>query len=555
MKDNPFFRELVKVLNCSISSISLHQFFSIIKRYLPTVLIFVTTLLVIIVVTFFSPQISIPYISYFLALIAGVVSYLQNKKPHIRWLPSTVLIIGFLIPTYNFITSKPFDDKNIRIEDIDPALIGSLENINNEIKQVSQDSRDIIEKANQYFLNGEYAKSESLYAQSLQSVKTMGALLNRGFALLLIGKPDFREKAIKLFEEGEGIAKAKENEKYEQAFVGAKGSYYKTDSNWEEAASNYRKALAISERIKFRPGIATWRRKIAEIYVLLDRYSEALDLYNKSLDSCREINDYIGEGMCLIGLGDIYFRQAQFNQAKMNYEKALEVYKKTTDWSGLANSYFGIGDVLFMLSDFDGALRNFEQADGIYQDFEDQWGIANFVQRKADIALAQDDGYSVEEYRRALEMYKSLEDSLGIASCIRGIADYNHFIKEEFDSALTNYRKALDIYQVLRDRQGEGESLKSIGDVYAAKGDYIQAYKKYEEALHIFKRFNMHWEKAKCREGQGRAFMEEKRWKEAQGDLKEAYDQYKLSGLKVDTERVNVALKKVRAQLNLNDLN
>ena len=91
---------------------------------------------------------------------------------------------------------------------------------------------------------------------------------------------------------------------------------------------------------------------------------------------------------------------------------------------------------------------------------------------------------ALENYARAIEIYRQVGDRLGEANTLKAIADVLQF-KKQTDEALENYARAIEIYRQvgdspslerLRQRLGEANTLYAIADV-------LQFKKQTDEAL------------------------------------------------------------------------
>lgn len=92
---------------------------------------------------------------------------------------------------------------------------------------------------------------------------------------------------------------------------------------FQEAESDFRSALKIAEREGHLGNIANTRSLLGALFIKMERYEEARDSFQASLDLCREYNIPIGIATCLDGLADANHKLGNFDTA---LEQANEQY-------------------------------------------------------------------------------------------------------------------------------------------------------------------------------------------------------------------------------------
>ncbi len=88
------------------------------------------------------------------------------------------------------------------------------------------------------------------------------------------------------------------------------------------------------------------------------------------------------------------------------------------------------------------------------------------------------------ELLKSLDLYKSLEDKLGIANCNLNIG-LIYSDQQNYDRALTNYFEAITAFELLARNDRLATTYNKVGEVYIAQDEFDQAYDYLIKALNI----------------------------------------------------------------------
>ena len=104
---------------------------------------------------------------------------------------------------------------------------------------------------------------------------------------------------------------------------------------------------------------------------------------------------------------------------------------------------------------------------------------------------------ALENYARAIEIYRQVGERLGEANTLRAIGVVLQF-KKQTDEALENYARAMQIYRQVGERLGEANTLKAIGDVLQFKKQTDEALENYARAIEIYRQVGARLGEANC---------------------------------------------------------
>lgn len=88
-------------------------------------------------------------------------------------------------------------------------------------------------------------------------------------------------------------------------------------------------------------------------------------------------------------------------------------------------------------------------------------------------------------YEKALQDYKSIHSSAGMALIYRNIGNV-HFYQSDYPLAIKYYDNALQNFEKAGDKNGMASIYNNLGSIYENQAKYDRAIKKYLEALKIF---------------------------------------------------------------------
>ncbi|MCX6059398.1 MAG: tetratricopeptide repeat protein [Chloroflexi bacterium] len=104
-------------------------------------------------------------------------------------------------------------------------------------------------------------------------------------------------------------------------------------------------------------------------------------------------------------------------------------------------------------------------------------------------ALAYQTGditYSEERRIEALEIFRKLDDKVGIADCLNGLGN-TAISQGNYDSARSYYEESLDIRKTLEDKTGIARILGNLGLLAYFQMDYVRSYFLHMESLMVFR--------------------------------------------------------------------
>lgn len=173
-------------------------------------------------------------------------------------------------------------------------------------------------------------------------------------------------------------------------------------SNHTAAVALISRAITLSEKINYVPGIAEGESELGNLYLANKQYKEALTHFEKAKPLFQNLNDEAALGRLYKATGDVYAAQTFNRQAFDNYREANNLLRKTNQLALYIKSIEASGNI-----------------------------VLNFGVPKNAISF----------YKRALTARENLNDESGIVTCNKKIAGI-YFTEKMYDSALYFNRAA-----------------------------------------------------------------------------------------------------------------
>ena len=234
-----------------------------------------------------------------------------------------------------------------------------------------------------------------------------------------------------------------------------------------EAAS--RQAVELSEKLPTQ-----------ERYLILAIHARIMKDYPKAIEAYENLAKAMpGDTDIQFTLAGLYEDSSLLDKAREHFANVLKAEPQN------ARALLSMGRVEIRSGNPQGALDNLNRALTLAIQLENQeqrgltlqvLAVAYQLLNKPDDAL----GY----FQQSLEVKRRLNDKLGIADSLGGIAQVQAS-KGQMALALKTHLEAIQIRREIGDKKGLGDSLIDLGDVYSRLGQYDEVLKKTKEALEI----------------------------------------------------------------------
>ncbi len=159
-----------------------------------------------------------------------------------------------------------------------------------------------------------YAKESLKLAEKLENDESRLTVL---IQLAKIYKNETKlVSAINYVERAKALSLKLDNErKYVETLL-INGNIYNLLGDFEKCAEQNFEALKVSNRIKYKTGIANSLNNMASVYAKQKNFDKAIEYHTQSLMIARQDNDLVGISRNLNNLATIYITQGEFDKAE-----------------------------------------------------------------------------------------------------------------------------------------------------------------------------------------------------------------------------------------------
>ncbi len=208
-------------------------------------------------------------------------------------------------------------------------------------------------------------------------------------------------------------------------------------------------SLSVSEKLKFKSGIAVALNLLGAIKQMQAQYGPSLDYLFRALKMAEEINDKDRVSKINNGIASVYFYQNNNQKALEYYFKTLKLEEETNNKVGIARAYSNIGIVYDNMGD---------------------------SAKKKNVITSDNKFYPValEYYIKSLSISEALDEKKGIEIALGNIGGLYLDIYQ-YDKALDCLQKSLVLSQKLGDKEAVSVKLYNISSLIAEKADSLRS--------------------------------------------------------------------------------
>ena len=292
-----------------------------------------------------------------------------------------------------------------------------------------------------------------------------------------------RELSLEYAEELIQLAELENNSNY--LFRGHlhKGGHYKMIGELDLALEIYFMAANIAVDLEEIEDEGVIYISIADVYSMMENYTNAELFYNKSIQILRSTNDSIPLASALLNAGDTYYNMGRYEEALRYFEEAGPIFRKLNHLTGSAYNLGNIGMIYAKQGKDALAKRNINEAIAVLEEQEDYYPISVYLTIMSDIYLKQDDFAAALSYtNRSLELATAygLKEQIG---------DANLQLSKLHEQA-GNLNEAFNYYRnhiMYRDSLRNIEAIQQMADM---RTDFEVSQKQIEVDLLTHKRKN-----------------------------------------------------------------
>ena len=267
------------------------------------------------------------------------------------------------------------------------------------------------------------------------------------------------------------------------------GTIYFQQGNPVRSTELYNRSVDISKELNDSLLISKGILNLGMIYNNQGKYEEAINNYITAIKIFEHLHDNKGIAICHLSIGNILRKQNTLEKAIVNYNKALEIFKKMKDERGECACYNNLGISYSELNDYNKALSFYNLALGIYQKNKDQSSTAMLYSNISTLYQYQKNYDKATDYiLKSLEINKKKKNKRNLIGSYLNLASV-YITRINEDSTITNTQRKkyisntiqyaekgfelADSMQLIMEKVAASKILK---DIYPVSGNYKKAY-------------------------------------------------------------------------------
>jgi tetratricopeptide (TPR) repeat protein len=268
---------------------------------------------------------------------------------------------------------------------------------------------------------------------------------------------------------------------------------------YDEALKYASEGKELSEKLKYKKGLATSYNNIGMVKYLQAYYSEALSNYFNSLKLWEELSDQKSVAYLNISIAVVYDLLGNYPESLNAYYKALKICESIEDFNGIAATYSNLGLIYEKQGKYDEALKIYNTAINYNNKLENKSWIANIYGNMAILFRLQSEkttdknlkskllSDAMNYYLLCLEIREKTGDKQNLATLYSNISILYQDMGD-FEEANKYNFMALKLFEELGDNYGIALSNCNIGGVFMSKNNVSEAKKYLDKSLAVSKK-------------------------------------------------------------------
>ncbi len=275
--------------------------------------------------------------------------------------------------------------------------------------------------------------------------------------------------------------------------LGSLAMYY-AKADPKEGLKYCEQAVELSEKLQWKPGMATAYNSLGANYKSLSDYPKALDNYLRSLKINEELNNRVNIARNTANIGNVYRELKNYPKALEYFEKSLKENEAQGRKFGITNNYSDMAIIYSEMHDNARALEYFDKALRISEEIDDKEGEAIIYGNIGNVySDMQQYDKAIEHFLKSQQLNEQLGRMVGLAINYSNLGknyylmatDTNNKVSNKealLDKAIAYFNKTMPIVTEMGALDLISVNYGALADVYLAKKDYKGAYESYRQS-------------------------------------------------------------------------
>jgi signal transduction histidine kinase len=204
-------------------------------------------------------------------------------------------------------------------------------------------------------------------------------------------------------------------------------------------------------------------------------FDEAIERGNEGLQLARKNGDSIAVGQLKRMIGEAWYFKGVYDIAANYFYESIALLEKGNNKTELANSYNALAKLYRKTRDLKRSLQNYDKAMELFRSLNDSAGISMIYNESGVVfEYAGDYDKAIERYAASLNIDRRRDDKKGICYALSNLAGA-YTLQEKYAQAENNLLQALYIRKQLHDSFALALNYSDLGSTYTSAGKYEKA--------------------------------------------------------------------------------
>lgn len=254
-------------------------------------------------------------------------------------------------------------------------------------------------------------------------------------------------------------------------------------SNISLSIDTAKKALVLSQEIKYLNGEAYANSYLAFFYMIITKHQQAIPHIDLAINYFESVGDNLGLAFNYNTYGSIFYKTEDYHYGLKYLLKAYHIYNELGDVLKQSRTLKSIGAIYEFFKDYSKAKKTYLQCIELSTSIDDFNGISNALNPLSGLYLKE---HNVKKATEAIEksilLKQKSKDERGVGFALYGRAKVFDYLNKH-EEAEANYLKSLEIHQNLSEHVGVIMTLNKLGKMYLRIGKNDLAKKRLEECI------------------------------------------------------------------------
>ena len=204
-------------------------------------------------------------------------------------------------------------------------------------------------------------------------------------------------------------------------------------------------------------------------------FDDVITTGKDGIQFARKNGDSVSVGLLKRQIGEAYYFKGSYDAAANCFYESIAILEKTVENAGLASSYNALAKLYRKTKDLPRSLENYDKALKIFRALNDSSGIA-MIYNESGVVFEYAGQYekAIERYNASLYIDEKKNDAEGICYALSNLAGV-YTIQNKFEEAEKYLNRALTIRKEMKDSFALALNFSDLGNAYLTSKNYTKA--------------------------------------------------------------------------------